>query len=192
MGLIKSLVIDGVRKRYSPGNVITTLLESCIRFLQFVFGIAVIGLYAQDVDRARKAGLPMSPVSKWIYATVIGSLSSIAAIIYILLPCAAHRPLSSFRILQLPCLAFDSLMFVLWLVLFGMFAKMYIAVDYKRDAGLKRMHHAVWVDLVNLSFWAITAVWCGLRWWRGDRRATKQDAKNEQFAAEEGQMHEIR
>ncbi|EEP78879.1 predicted protein [Uncinocarpus reesii 1704] len=191
MGLIKSLVIDGVKKRYSPGNIVTTLLECCIRFLQFVFGIAVIGLYAQDVNHARKAGLPMGSVSKWIYATVVGSLSSIAAIIYILLPCAAQRPLSSFRILQLPCLAFDSLMFILWLVVFGIFAKMYVSVDDKKDPSLKRMHHAVWVDLVNLSFWTITAVWCGLRWWRGDR-AAKQEVKNEQFAAEEGEMREVR
>ncbi|EAS31253.3 uncharacterized protein CIMG_06732 [Coccidioides immitis RS] len=190
MGLIKSLVIDGVKKRYSTGNIISTLFESCIRFLQFVFGIAVIGLYAQDVNHARRSGLPMNSVSKWIYATVIGSLSSITAIIYILLPCAAHRPLSSFRVLQLPCFAFDSLMFVLWLVVFGIFAKMYISKDYKKDADLKRMHHAVYVDLINLSFWMITAVWCGLRWWRGDR-AAKQAEKNEQFAAEEGQMQQI-
>lgn len=70
MGFFRSLVIDGVRKRYNPGNIITTILECCIRFLQFVFGIAVIGLYAQDVDRARKAGLSMSPVSKWVRTTV--------------------------------------------------------------------------------------------------------------------------
>lgn len=84
-------------------------------------------------------------------------------------------------------------MSILWLVLFGIFAKLYITVDEERtakDDGLRRMHHAVWVDLVNLSFWMITAAWCGLRWWRGGRE-TRQQEKNEQFAAEEGQMREV-
>ncbi|KAI1915227.1 hypothetical protein LOZ64_003579 [Ophidiomyces ophidiicola] len=191
MAFLRSLVVDGVKKRYSPGNIITTIIECCFRFFQFVFAIAVIGLYAQDVERARKAGISMSPLSKWIYATVIGSISSIAAILYLLLPCAIQRPLSSFRMLQLPCFAFDSLLSVLWLVLFGIFAKLYIKVDYRDDAGLRRMHHAVWVDLTNLCFWLATTMWCGLRWWRGDR-AAKQEGKNAEFAAEEGQMQQIR
>ena len=63
MGL-KSLVIDGVAKRYSAGSIIGTLFECGIRFLQFVFGIAVIGLYGQDVDSARKAGDAQD--SRWV------------------------------------------------------------------------------------------------------------------------------
>lgn len=61
---VAGLLLKGIKSRYSTGSIIGTLFECCIRFLQFVFGIAVIGLYAQDVDRARKHG--DSQDSRWV------------------------------------------------------------------------------------------------------------------------------
>lgn len=61
---VAGLLLKGVKSRYSTGSIVGTLFECCIRFLQFVFGIAVIGLYAQDVDRARKHG--DSQDSRWV------------------------------------------------------------------------------------------------------------------------------
>lgn len=62
--MLQRFVVDAVRKRYSAGSVMSTLLEFCIRFVQFVFGIAVIGLYAQDLVRSRKSGHGMD--SEWV------------------------------------------------------------------------------------------------------------------------------
>jgi hypothetical protein len=57
-------VFDAVRKGYSAGPVFSTMVEFFLRFLQFIFGIAVIGLYAQDLVHSRKAGDGMD--SKWV------------------------------------------------------------------------------------------------------------------------------
>ncbi|OAX81683.1 hypothetical protein ACJ72_03978, partial [Emergomyces africanus] len=60
---IKALIFDGVRKRYSAGSAISTVVGCSLRFLQFVFGLAVIGLYAQDLVRQHKDGKSYDP--KW-------------------------------------------------------------------------------------------------------------------------------
>ncbi|KAK2748907.1 hypothetical protein FQN57_007190 [Myotisia sp. PD_48] len=157
---MKSIVLDRVTggESYRTRSVVATLIEGTIRFLQFVFGIAVIGLYAQDVHRTQKKG--GSQDSKWIYATVVGSLSAIVALVYVLVPHILARPTSRAR-RQLPMFAIDSVFVILWLTQFGMFAKIFITADHKR------MRRAVFVDLVNLVFWMITATWCGIRWWKG-------------------------
>jgi hypothetical protein len=46
--------------RFSLLNIVTLIF----RFLQFVFAIAVVGLYAQDLNRAR--GLDKYSDSKWV------------------------------------------------------------------------------------------------------------------------------
>jgi hypothetical protein len=77
------------------------------------------------------------------------------------------------RWLHIPALAVDGVMFILWLTVFGIFGKKYISVDADpKNGDLVRMKNAVWVDLVNLSFWAVTTVWWGLRW-NKSRRADR-------------------
>lgn len=44
-------------------------------------------------------------------------------------------------------------------------------------AKIKRMQHAVWVDLANLAMWAVTASWLLLRWLKGRRAAKSVDAE---------------
>lgn len=44
----------GLRDRTSGSSFITFLLNSILRFLQLVFALAVVGLYAQDLNKARK------------------------------------------------------------------------------------------------------------------------------------------
>lgn len=53
-----------------------------LRFLQFVFAIAVLGLYGTDINTVRKLGA--SPPSKWVYAEVVGALSAVTALVYCL------------------------------------------------------------------------------------------------------------
>ena len=39
-----------------------------------------------------------------------------------------------------------------------MFGKMYIHANAQGDSGIIRMKHAVWVDLINMLLWLVTAV----------------------------------
>jgi hypothetical protein len=115
-----------------------------LRLFQFVMAITVIGLYAQDLVRAKKAHVYYDP--KWMYATIIGTLTSLWA-----LACMTPFVKNWFFFL------FDFLAFLLYLVAFGIFGKMYINEDPEGDKGIIRMKHAVWILLVNLLLWFITA-----------------------------------
>ena len=42
--------------------------------------------------------------------------------------------------------------------MFGVFGKMYIHANAQGDSGIIRMKHAVWVDLINMLLWLVTAV----------------------------------
>lgn len=47
---------------------------------------------------------------------------------------------------------------IFWTAVFGVFGKMYIHADPKGDSGVSRMKNAVWIDLVNMLLWLVTAV----------------------------------
>ena len=51
---------DGGSSRFSLQNI----LNLVIRFLQIVFALAVVGLYAQDLNKATK--VPKYSGSKWV------------------------------------------------------------------------------------------------------------------------------
>src|SRR4051812_16782518 len=89
-----------------------TIARVALRFVQFVMGIVVIGLYAQDLDSARRHHKYVD--SKWVYATFCGALGSIAAIVMVL-PWVKGWFF----------FAIDWLVWFLYLVLFGIFGKMY-------------------------------------------------------------------
>lgn len=56
---------------------------------------------------------------------------------------------------------------ILWTALFGIFGKMYIpAQPTPHQDGIIRMKNAVWVDLVNMILWFITAIYATLIWFR--------------------------
>jgi hypothetical protein len=44
----------GIRDRGSSRFSITGIINLVLRFLQMVFALAVVGLYAQDLNKARK------------------------------------------------------------------------------------------------------------------------------------------
>ena len=47
---------------------------------------------------------------------------------------------------------------ILWTAVFGIFGKLYIHEHAEGDGGIKRMKNAVWIDLVNMLLWLISAV----------------------------------
>ncbi|EDN02816.1 predicted protein [Histoplasma mississippiense (nom. inval.)] len=152
---IKALIVDGVRKRYSVGSTVSTVVECSLRFLQFVFGIAE---------------------HRPTYATCLGTISSLSAVMYFTIPLAMPA-FSLLPSVNLPTLVYDSIVSILWLTLFGIFGKMYMTKHAaERDVDTIRMKHSVWVDLAHLVLWAATAAWAGARWWKfgkGRRQAEK-------------------
>lgn len=74
-------------------------------------------------------------------------------------------------------------MFLIWLILFGIFAKMYLPEHPEGDLDIVRMKHAAWVDLVNLLLWGATMIWSGLRWWQGRIRKSKEEGESAAAAA---------
>lgn len=151
-----------------------------LRFLQFIFAIAVLGLYGTDINSARKYGV--SPPSKWVYAEVIGVLSALTALVYCLpkinakayWACAwdaillfvflffySFFPLpflSFFAPFQLMLIRYCTYISILWTAVFGIFGKLFIKLDPKGNGDISRMKNAVWVDLINMLLWLVTAV----------------------------------
>lgn len=150
---------------FTHGITVPSILRLALRFLQFVLGIAVIGLYAQDLRRAGAAGVGAD--SRWVYAVVVGTLSSIVAIPYLL-------PKWDVRRVLWPA---DWVLFVLWIALFGVFARLYVHEDaedlgngHGDGPGITRMKNAVWVDLTNALLWLASAVWGTMLFFFAKRR----------------------
>ncbi|KAL2849205.1 hypothetical protein BJY01DRAFT_210867 [Aspergillus pseudoustus] len=153
------------------------LLALVLAIAQFAFGLAVIGLYSQDITAAHNKH--KSAPSRWVYAVVTAFLSTSSALVYLVLgwwwqkrskPVLAQR-----ERLFLPLFVWESILVILWLVVFGIFGEMYIGVYHVggNDGGddkVTRMRRAVWVDLVCLLMWAGSAGWRGLRWWKAKGR----------------------
>lgn len=174
----------------SKGTKLGGMFISGVRFLQFVFGLTVIGLYGKDVRHDHEDGHTWH--AKWVFALVAAFLATGTAAMHMILPFLTRRvnyhPTAKLR---LPQFVWEFILCVLWLTLFGIFGKMYIGVypvestsgkrnadassSSSSDSGLgdaskiNRMRHAVWVDLVNLVMWVLTASWVLLRWLKSRR-----------------------
>lgn len=137
-------------------------LRVFLRFMQFVLALTVCGLYGVDLDAARKQGAYAD--SKWVYAEVTAGFAAVTCLVYFL-------PM----VKSLFFFAWDWVLFVMWVVVFGIFGRMYISEAPEYDAGIVRMKNAVWVDLTNMLLWFITAVYGTVMWWmnRGGLRTSK-------------------
>ena len=56
------------------------LVFTLLRFFQLVLGLAIVGLYGGDVNNARIQNKYADP--KWVYAVVVGSISSVTALVF--------------------------------------------------------------------------------------------------------------
>jgi hypothetical protein len=145
-----------------------TFAEAFIRFFQFILGLTVIGLYGVDLSNAQQKQISADP--KWVYAEMTGALGTIMGLVHLVtLFTLKNRPLALRPAIHLPLFIWECVLCIFWLTLFGIFGKLYISEDPEGDSGIVRMKHAVWVDLTNLMLWTITATWCGVRWWSGQR-----------------------
>lgn len=66
----------------SAGSSTAFIVNAVLRFVQFVFAIAVIGLYGTDISNARKGHEHQD--SRWIYAMVVAALSAITCLVFVI------------------------------------------------------------------------------------------------------------
>jgi hypothetical protein len=92
------------------------ILLSILRLFQFALAITVCGLYGVDLHNAASAGKYRD--SKWVYAEVVGGLSAFTAVLY-MIPFMIKIPL---------IFIWDTLLFFLWIVLFGIFGNVRISL----------------------------------------------------------------
>lgn len=126
------------------GASLSYLVFSAIHIVQFALAIAVCALYGIDLHRASSHGKYID--SKWVYAEVVGGLSAFTAVLYLV----------PFILRFWLVWAWNAILFILWIALFGVFGSMYIHEDPEGDAGVQRMKNTVWLDLVNALLWLIT------------------------------------
>ena len=78
----------------------------------------------------------------------VGALSAISSLIY-MIPFVVRVPL---------LFIWDTILFIFWIAVFGVFGKLYIHADPQGDSGIQRMKNAVWVDLINALLWLVSAI----------------------------------
>ena len=84
------------------------------------------------------------------YAVAVGAMAAITALVYM--------PLTIFAGTIMWLFAWDLLLFILWIAVFGLFASLYLHENPEGDGGVQRMKNAMWIDLVNMLLWFITGV----------------------------------
>ncbi|KAI1397973.1 hypothetical protein F4819DRAFT_499095 [Hypoxylon fuscum] len=116
------------------------------RGIQFILAIIVCGLYGNRVDRDRKEGNAQS--SAWVYAVIVAGLTCITCLLY-----SIPNPCSKMQSHRL--FAWDLILFVLWIAVFGVFARTFLhnELDEFEGCSVALMKCAVWVDLVNAILW---------------------------------------
>jgi hypothetical protein len=140
-------IFSSIGEHSSQGGVAGALIRLVLRLLQFILAITVAGLYGVDLHHANQKDGGADP--KWVYAEVVAGLSAFTVIIYAIPFIKSYWGW-----------AWDAVLFVLWTALFGVFGKIFIPADPTPEQdGQIRMKHAVWVDLVNMLLWFITAIY---------------------------------
>ncbi|KAI9780558.1 MAG: hypothetical protein M1839_006676 [Geoglossum umbratile] len=131
--------------------------RAILRLLQFTLALAVCGLYGTDIQNASHHDKGADP--KWLYAVVVGGLSVVTSLIY-------GVPIVKSYIF----FAWDAILFILWIAVFGIFGKMYIHENPEGNSGVQRMKNSVWVDLINVFLWLISAVYGAVLFFKGRSR----------------------
>ncbi|KAF7193774.1 hypothetical protein HII31_04843 [Pseudocercospora fuligena] len=148
-------VLDKVVDRDGSGGLIGGIIRLILRFLQFVLAITVAGLYGTDLHHGSQAGVAAD--GKWVFAEVVAGMAAVTVLVYGVLKFIPGE--FTFW--------WDWILFILWTALFGLFGKIYIPADPTPEQhGQQRMKSAVWVDLVNMLLWFITAVWTTIVFFR--------------------------
>lgn len=158
----KAVASTSILSGMSAGSITRIIVRIC----QFVMGLVVIGLYATDLNNARKAGSYTD--SKWVWAVISGTLGSITALVFL-------SPIKAWFFFYV-----DAFVFLCYLVVFGIFGRMYIPENAEGNKGITRMKHAVWVVLANMFLWCGTAVYGAVVFWKTRKARTSLTGRGAQ------------
>lgn len=61
-------------------------------------------------------------------------------------------------------IAWAFILFILWIAVFGVFARLYLHENANRNADIVRLRRAVWVDLANAIGWLVAALAALVYW----------------------------
>ncbi|KAG4428438.1 hypothetical protein IFR05_016076 [Cadophora sp. M221] len=141
------------------------LSRATLRTLQFIFAITIMGIYGPDLTHSTSTHT--SANSEWIFAEVAACLSA--------LTCITHCFVTVTRVAW--CL-WDWVLCVLWMAQVGVFGSIYLKGGKGEKYGgattsEERMRAGVWIGLVNLVLWLLTAV-LGVTWCCRARRFTRR------------------
>ncbi|SPO07371.1 uncharacterized protein DNG_10065 [Cephalotrichum gorgonifer] len=143
------------------------------RGLQFVLALVVCGFYGNRVDADRKADDGFS--AEWIFAILVAGVSAATSLVFML-----AAPLSAIPIVggmmkmfkTYRAFAWDGVLFVLWIVVFGIFAGIFLHRDSDEEykgSSTRAMKMAVWFDLINAILWLASTVYGGIKTYLGDK-----------------------
>jgi hypothetical protein len=137
-----------------PGGATAAWTRMALRFLQFVLGLTVCGLYGTDLHTATQKHASMDP--GWVYAVTVAGMSCVTCLVY-------FAPVVKSWVFW----PWDLLLFILWTAVFGNFARIFLHAnpkDFKPgfSPSYARMHNGIWVDLVNMLLWFITGTWAAV------------------------------
>ncbi len=137
------------------------------RGLQFLFALIIAAVYGHRIDADRRAGTRQSP--EWVFGVAVAGLSCITAVTFALI---APLSLVSAKFRTYRLYAWDLSLFLLWIVVFGIFAGIFLKRpdddDYK-GASTAPMKAMVWLDLVNALFWLFTGAYGGIKTCLGNK-----------------------
>ena len=150
-----------------------TIPRFVCRGLQFILALVACGFYGNRVDADRKADDGFSP--EWIFAIFVAGISAVSAFLLVVVVPLGALPFigSRFKIARTHrAFAWDLTMFVMWLVVFGIFAGIFLKRDsdepYK-GSSTGAMKTAVWVDLVNAILWLISGTYGAIKTFVGEK-----------------------
>ncbi|PKS13223.1 hypothetical protein jhhlp_000569 [Lomentospora prolificans] len=151
------------------------LAFSALHFVLFILAIITAALHGADLanGEASEGGGD----SRWIFAEVVAGLSALTAMLY-LIPCILRF---------MAVWIWNLILFILWISLFGLFAKvrhtpffcpkatrcMYIHRPTNGNGAVRRMKAAVWVDLVSAILWLVATLAALAYWWGHRERRSR-------------------
>lgn len=133
-----------------------------VRGLQFVLGLVIVGLYGHRVDKQHRdaqenGGSHFSP--EWVFGLIVAGLSSITAVVFAV---AAPFGAVSNRCKTSRLFSWDLTLFLLWIVVFGIFGGIFLhrdSDDSYKGSNTTVEKSAVWVDLVNAILWLTSGIY---------------------------------
>jgi hypothetical protein len=140
--------------QWMPWGMFGVYLKIAFRFVQFVLGIAIFGVYCADIVTA--TAHHASPVTAWLFACTVGGISATTAILY-LLPC-----LHSYLFFW-----WDWVIIILHAGIMGVFGKAYITHKKPTEnpkefkiigPDFMRERSTAYLDCVSGMLWLATAV----------------------------------